>query len=105
VQSDDTDENERNLLEPSRKVREDVEREWEGKVQKVTDALESKTIWANRLDENVRSYRRRNLELEADLAKSRTVSWRSQGVSDSSACGRVRQSAAADPSVCYRSRP
>ncbi|TXT13257.1 hypothetical protein VHUM_00624 [Vanrija humicola] len=45
---------ERHLREPSRKVREDVDREWQGKYSKLESQLESKTIWANRLDENVR---------------------------------------------------
>lgn len=45
---------ERHLREPSRKVREDVDREWAGKYSKLESQLESKTIWANRLDENVR---------------------------------------------------
>ncbi|KAK4685751.1 hypothetical protein P7C73_g4393, partial [Tremellales sp. Uapishka_1] len=56
---------ERHLLEPSRKVREDVEREWKAKVSRVEAQLESKTIWANRLDENVRHVTAENKALQA----------------------------------------
>lgn len=52
--ADSTEDYERHLREPSRKVREDVEKEWSGKVSTLKSQLESKTIWANRLDENVR---------------------------------------------------
>lgn len=56
---------ERHLLEPSRKVREDVEKEWIAKLAKVEDQLESKTIWANRLDENIRAVTEENRGLRA----------------------------------------
>ncbi|KAK1925901.1 P-loop containing nucleoside triphosphate hydrolase protein [Papiliotrema laurentii] len=59
------DDYERNLLEPSRKVREDVEREFQGIVQKLETQLESKRIWANRLDENVRMVTAENKDLKA----------------------------------------
>lgn len=47
------DDYERHLREPSRKVREDVDKEWNAKHKKVLDQLESKTIWANRLHNNM----------------------------------------------------
>ncbi len=55
---------ERHLREPSRKVRDDVEREWSLKVSKLEDQLESKRIWANRLDENVRAVSAENKDLQ-----------------------------------------
>ena len=54
---------ERHLREPSRKVREDVEKEWSGRVSKLESQLESKRIWANRLDENVRALTAENREM------------------------------------------
>jgi centromeric protein E len=56
---------ERHLLEPSRKVREDVEKEYLAKVSKLETQLESKKIWANRLDENVRALSVENREYQA----------------------------------------
>jgi len=61
--ADDAADYERHLLEPSRKVREDVEKEWVGKVEKLEARIESKTIWANRLDENFRAVSMENREL------------------------------------------
>ena len=54
---------ERHLREPTRKVREDVEKEWSVKVSKLENQLESKRIWANRLDENFRAVAAENKEL------------------------------------------
>lgn len=54
---------ERHLLEPSRKVRDDVEKEWKTKVDKLEAQLESKKIWANRLDENFRAVTTENKQL------------------------------------------
>ncbi|KAL7420485.1 Kinesin-like protein kip2 [Cryptotrichosporon argae] len=64
---------ERHLREPSRKVREDVEREWAGRVTKLEAALESKTIWANRLDENVRmlAMDKRDMEIRCEEAEQK----------------------------------
>jgi centromeric protein E len=56
---------ERNLLEPSRKVREDVEREWKAKVERLEGQLESKQVWAVRLDERVRGLTRENEAMKA----------------------------------------
>jgi centromeric protein E len=53
------------LREPSRKVKEDVEKEWRGKVEKLEEQLESKHIWACRLDENVRAVTAENKILKA----------------------------------------
>ena len=52
------------MREPARKVREDVEKEWAGKVGKLESQLESKKIWANRLDENVRMLMAENKEIK-----------------------------------------
>lgn len=59
------DDYERNLREPAQKVKEDVEREWKGRVQRLESQLESKTIWANRLDENFRAVSAENKLLRA----------------------------------------
>ncbi len=69
---------ERHLREPSRKVREDVEREWSVKLSKLEDQLESKRIWANRLDENVRAVTAENKELQT----VRPVPFRHQSQAD-----------------------
>ena len=61
---------ERHLREPTRKVREDVEKEWSGKVSKLESQLESKRIWANRLDENFRAVTAENKDM---LMVSRSV--------------------------------
>lgn len=55
---------ERHLAEPSRKVREDVEKEYGPKIAKLKAALESKRIWADRLDENIRAVTAENRELK-----------------------------------------
>lgn len=59
-----TEDYERNLLEPSRKVKEDVEREWKGKVDKLEQQLENKQIWACRLDDKVRALTEENATLK-----------------------------------------
>lgn len=61
----DLDDYERNLREPSRKVREDVEKEYIGKMKTLENQLDSKKIWANRLDENVRFLTAENKQLQA----------------------------------------
>lgn len=53
------------MREPAQKVKEDVEREWKGRVQRLESQLESKTIWANRLDENFRAVSAENKLLRA----------------------------------------
>lgn len=58
------DDYERHLAEPSRKVREDVEKEYAPKIAKLESALESKRIWANRLDENIRAVTVENKDLQ-----------------------------------------
>ncbi|KIR52974.1 centromeric protein E [Cryptococcus gattii Ru294] len=62
------DDYERNLREPSRKVREDVEKEYIGKMKTLENQLDSKKIWANRLDENVRFLTAENKQLQARCA-------------------------------------
>ncbi|KAK6907889.1 hypothetical protein I203_101890 [Kwoniella mangroviensis CBS 8507] len=59
------DDYERHLLEPSRKVRADVEKEFADKMKTLENQLDSKKIWANRLDENVRFITQENKALEA----------------------------------------
>lgn len=71
------DDYERHLREPSRKVKEDVEKEWKGKVEKLEESLNSKHIWACRLDENVRAVTAENKILKA-------VSWSFSSSSSSS---------------------
>lgn len=63
---------ERHLLEPSRKVRDDVEKEWKTKVDKLEAQLESKKIWANRLDENFRAVTTENKQL-VEVSAARTL--------------------------------
>ncbi|WRT66744.1 uncharacterized protein IL334_003707 [Kwoniella shivajii] len=58
------DDYERHLLEPSRKVRADVEKEFMDKMKTLENQLDSKKIWANRLDENVRFLTQENKALE-----------------------------------------
>lgn len=58
------DDYERHLAEPTRKVREDVEKEYAPKIAKLESALESKRIWANRLDENIRAVTVENKDLQ-----------------------------------------
>ncbi|WWC62984.1 uncharacterized protein I303_105582 [Kwoniella dejecticola CBS 10117] len=58
------DDYERHLLEPSRKVRADVEKEFGEKLKTLENQLDSKKIWANRLDENVRFITQENKALE-----------------------------------------
>ncbi|WWC88295.1 uncharacterized protein L201_003203 [Kwoniella dendrophila CBS 6074] len=58
------DDYERHLLEPSRKVRADVEKEFNDKMKNLENQLDSKKIWANRLDENVRFITQENKALE-----------------------------------------
>ncbi|WVQ96601.1 hypothetical protein IAU59_003706 [Kwoniella sp. CBS 9459] len=57
------DDYERHLLEPSRKVRADVEKEFAEKFKTLENQLDSKKIWANRLDENVRFLTQENKAL------------------------------------------
>ncbi|OCF39719.1 centromeric protein E [Kwoniella heveanensis CBS 569] len=57
------DDYERHLLEPSRKVRADVEKEFSEKFKTLENQLDSKKIWANRLDENVRFLTQENKAL------------------------------------------
>ncbi|WVO18606.1 hypothetical protein L204_106325 [Cryptococcus depauperatus] len=59
------DDYERHLREPSRKVREDVEKEYVEKMRLLENQLDSKRIWAHRLDENVRRLTAENKELKA----------------------------------------
>jgi centromeric protein E len=54
----------RHLREPTRKVREDVEKEFSGKLASLERQLESKRIWAERLDENVRAVTAENRDLQ-----------------------------------------
>lgn len=58
------DDYERHLAEPTRKVREDVEKEYAPKIAKLESMLESKRIWANRLDENIRAVTVENKDLQ-----------------------------------------
>jgi centromeric protein E len=58
------DDYERHLAEPTRKVREDVEKEYAPKIARLESALESKRIWANRLDENIRAVTVENKDLQ-----------------------------------------
>ncbi|EIW67645.1 hypothetical protein TREMEDRAFT_33548, partial [Tremella mesenterica DSM 1558] len=64
------DDYERHLAEPSRKVREDVEREWSGRVEKLERQLETKAIWAIRLDENIRALTEENKGLKSRCAEA-----------------------------------
>ncbi|WVR06672.1 hypothetical protein IAU60_003704 [Kwoniella sp. DSM 27419] len=59
------DDYERHLLEPSRKVRADVEKEFAERFKTLENQLDSKKIWANRLDENVRFLTQENKALMA----------------------------------------
>ncbi|ORX37049.1 P-loop containing nucleoside triphosphate hydrolase protein [Kockovaella imperatae] len=70
---------ERHLREPTRKVREDVEREFAAKVTKLESQLESKRIWANRLDENFRAVTAENKELQAVF---QIMEWINSALSD-----------------------
>ncbi|TYJ58389.1 hypothetical protein B9479_000935 [Cryptococcus floricola] len=74
------DDYERHLLEPSRKVREDVEKEFRSKMKTLENQLDSKKIWANRLDENVRFLSTENKQLkarsvEAEAKVSQIIEW------------------------------
>ncbi|KAK8858917.1 hypothetical protein IAR55_003148 [Kwoniella newhampshirensis] len=74
------DDYERHLREPSRKVREDVEKEYIGKIRALENQLDSKKIWANRLDENIRhvSAENKTLQLrctEAEAKVSQIIEW------------------------------
>nr|XP_031858541.1 uncharacterized protein CI109_006064 [Kwoniella shandongensis]KAA5525613.1 hypothetical protein CI109_006064 [Kwoniella shandongensis] len=74
------DDYERHLREPSRKVREDVEKEFVGKIRTLENQLDSKKIWANRLDENIRHVTAENKMLqmrctEAEAKVSQIFEW------------------------------
>jgi hypothetical protein len=62
--ADQLDDYDRHLREPHRKVREDVEKEYAPKIAKLQSALETKTFWANRLDENIRAVTAENKDLK-----------------------------------------
>jgi len=51
-------------VEPHPKVREDVEKEYLPKIAKLQSALEAKTIWANRLHENMNAVTVENRDLK-----------------------------------------
>lgn len=51
------------MVEPHPKVREDVEKEYLPKIAKLQSALEAKTIWANRLHENMNAVTVENKDL------------------------------------------
>lgn len=61
--SQSTADYERHLRDPTPKVREDVEREFAAEIAKLQSQVESKRIWANRLDENVRAVTKENKDL------------------------------------------
>ncbi|WVQ84221.1 hypothetical protein IAT38_006372 [Cryptococcus sp. DSM 104549] len=74
------DDYERHLREPTRKVKEDVEKEFAGKMKTLENQLDSKKIWANRLDENVRFLTAENRDLkarctEAEAKVSQIIEW------------------------------
>ncbi|WVF69082.1 hypothetical protein IAT40_003856 [Kwoniella sp. CBS 6097] len=83
------DDYERHLLEPSRKVRADVEKEFSEKFKTLENQLDSKKIWANRLDENVRFLTQENKSLasrceEAEAKVSQIIEFINLALSPSS---------------------
>ena len=63
ARADVLDDYERHLIEPHPKVREDVEKEYLPKIARLQSALEAKTIWANRLHENINAVTVENKDL------------------------------------------
>lgn len=57
---------ESNLGEPLRKVKEDVENEWSGKLEKEVKAREEKTAWADELVKQLEKERRIRMRLEEE---------------------------------------
>lgn len=57
---------ENNLGEPLRKVKEDVENEWSGKLEKEVKAREEKTAWADELVRQLEKERRIRMRLEEE---------------------------------------
>lgn len=76
------------MREPDRKVKADVEKEWAGRFQKLQNQLDSKTIWANRLDENMRkvTHEKRVLEGRCRDAEAKVLAvfeWVNSALSES----------------------
>jgi hypothetical protein len=63
------------LIEPHPKVREDVEKEYLPKIARLQSALEAKTIWANRLHENINAVTVENKDLRMVRSPMQSGAW------------------------------
>ncbi|CAK9784791.1 kinesin-domain-containing protein [Cutaneotrichosporon oleaginosum] len=76
---------ERHLREPSRKVKQDVEREWTDKYQRLEEKMRVKTVYALRLDENCRmlTESNKNMAMRCNVAEAKVnaiIQWISEAL-------------------------